>query len=169
MGDLSDEFSEIFREEHRAVRDSLLGLAEALQEHSADLAGERLGRTAELTGPHFRYEEEAMYPSLVKVIGRDNVVALYEDHDGAVDSARRLVEIVGKGEFDEKDVNEGVSLVLGLLPHVSGCDGLSLMVEKLPDGEVQAILDARERCNAEGADLLRWADEIRREPELPVA
>ncbi|MCE7882889.1 MAG: hemerythrin domain-containing protein [Actinobacteria bacterium ATB1] len=169
MSDLSDQFSEIFREEHRAVRDSLIELTEAFQEKSPEHAGKCLDTIAGLTGPHFRYEEEAMYPALVKIMGRENVEALYADHDGAIASAHRLVELAGQESLSDEDAREGVSLVLGILPHVSGCDGLSLMVERLDGTEVQDILDARVRCNAEGADLLTWADEIRRPPALPVA
>ncbi len=44
-----------------------------------------------------------------------------------------------------------------------------IMVERLSENEIRGILDARERCNAAGLDLLRWAREVRRRPTLPVA
>jgi hypothetical protein len=38
------------------------------------------------------------------------------------------------------------------------------MVERLPEGDVQAILDARERSWREGLNLLDWASTVRARP-----
>jgi hypothetical protein len=78
------------------------------------------------------------------------------------------VELAGKDAWTGADTEEGVDLVRGILPHVSDCDGLSIMVERLPEDTVDAILDARERCQEAGLDLLRWAREARRPPALPA-
>lgn len=93
------------------------------------------------------------------------VDSLLDDHDGVVAGARRLVELAG-GALDDADVAEAVAVVRGILPHVSDCDGLSIMVERLDDATVRGILDARDRSLEAGVDLLRWADEIRRRPVL---
>jgi len=108
-----------------------------------------------------------MYPGLVRIFGRPYVEKLYSDHDGAIRSAERLVELAGEDRWTDELVREPVGLVRGILPHVSDCDGLSIMVERLPENSVRAILDARERCNEAGLDLLRLAREVRHAPELP--
>ncbi|MCZ7682965.1 MAG: hemerythrin domain-containing protein [Sandaracinaceae bacterium] len=167
MSELASRFSGIFRDEHRAVRDALLELIEAIEGRRVERARALLGRIAELTGPHFRYEEEAMYPGLVRIFGRPYVQKLYADHDGAIASAGRLVELVGRDGWSDELVQEGVGLVRGILPHVSDCDGLSIMVERLPDDSIRAILDARDRCNEDAVDLIRWARDVRRAPNLP--
>lgn len=53
---LADRFTQVFREEHRQVRDFLLDLIQAFQDRNLPRARELLGRLAALTGPHFRYE-----------------------------------------------------------------------------------------------------------------
>jgi hypothetical protein len=47
------------------------------------------------------------------------------------------------------------------LPHVSDCDGLSIMVERLSEEKIRSILDARDRALQAGLDLLSWANEVR--------
>lgn len=166
---LADHFSQVFREEHRQVRDGLLDLITAFSRRDTVQIQSLLGRIAALTGPHFRYEEETLYPALVEIFGPDYVESLLEDHDRAIGAAKRLVELAGKGSLLEKEVNEAVALVRGVLPHVSDCDGLSIMVERLSDQKVQAILDARDRSNQANVDLIRWADQIRERPAAVVA
>lgn len=163
----ADDFSRIFRDEHREVRDALLDLSDAFADRDGDRAEELLGRIAALTGPHFRYEEETMYPSLVQIFGEDYVASLIADHDGAIAGARRLVELAGSA-FSEAEVDEARGIVRGILPHVSDCDGLSIMVERLDDDEVLAILDRRDRTLDEGLDLLTWDDTIRDHTRRPV-
>jgi len=60
-------------------------------------------------------------------------VPVLRDHDRAIGSAIRLVELAGKETFDDGDVARVARLIRGVLPHVSDCDGLSIMVEKFPD------------------------------------
>jgi len=141
-----DTFVTTFREEHRQVRDTLLELIDAFQERDQRRIGELLNKTAEYTGPHFRYEEEALYPGLVNIYGEAYIESLLQDHDGAIKSAQRLVEIAQKSELTDGDITEAVGLLRGLLPHVSDCEGLSIMVERLPEEEVETVLTARDRA-----------------------
>lgn len=158
---LADQFNVIFRDEHRQVRDTLLSLMRAFQEQNLNRARFLLNQTATLTGPHFRYEEEALYPSLVEIFGEEYIEQLYGDHDRAIRTAKRLVQIAGKEALTEDDVKEAVRGVRSVLPHVSDCQGLAIMVECLSDTQVQAILDARERSLGAGLNLLQWADTVR--------
>ncbi len=164
MGALADTFSTTFREEHRQIRDTLLDLIRALEARDRARIGELLERTAALAGPHFRYEEEALYPALVEIFGQDYVEKLLGDHDRAIGGARRLVELAGRDLSGEEEVAEATRIVRGILPHVSDCDGLSIMVEVLPDDTVQSIFAARERSLGEGLDLLTWAEKVRGRP-----
>jgi hypothetical protein len=159
-----ERFATIFREEHRVVRDLLVALVDAFEHRDPDRARVLLSRLAVVTGPHFRYEEESLYPALVPIFGADYVQKLLDDHDGAIAAARRLVELAGKTSLGVGDVAEGVRLVRSILPHVSDCEGLTIMVEILPDELVATMLEARERANADGLDLLTWASEVRSRP-----
>jgi hypothetical protein len=164
MSEVANQFSTIFRDEHRAVRDALFELSDTFRRREPAESRGILARIATLTGPHFRYEEEVMYPSLVEIFGQEYVSKLYGDHNRLIDSAERLVQLTGKNDWTDEEVEEGLELVRGMLPHVSDCDGLSIMVERFSETTVKSILDARERCNQEGIDLLRWARELRKRP-----
>ncbi len=133
---IADEFSSIFREEHRAVRDALFSLTKAFGARDKDQIGTLLGEIAGLTGPHFRYEEEALYPSLVEIFGEEYIEKLMSDHDGAIGAAGKLVELAGQDSLSDKDVELAQKLIRGILPHVSDCEGLSVMTEVLPDAKV---------------------------------
>lgn len=160
----AEAFTRIFREEHRVVRDALLDLVQALEARDLERIRALLGQIAAATGPHFRYEEEALYPALVQIFGPAYVEHLLQAHDGAIAGAKRLVTIASQRTLSDDDVAEAMRLVRSILPHVSDCDGLSIMVERLPEAQVQAILDARERARSEGLDLLTWAGGVRARP-----
>lgn len=161
MTTLADDFSTIFRTEHRGVRDALLDLVDAFSERDRDRIRSLLGRVAALTGPHFRYEEESLYPALIGIFEEAYVEYLYEAHDGAIARARTLVELAGQETLSDEDVALAIHLIREILPHVSDCDGLSVMVEVLPEEEVRSVFAARERTNRQNLDLLTWADTAR--------
>ncbi len=163
---LADQFAQIFREEHRAVRDALLGLIQAYRERDRERIQSLLNQIAALTGPHFRYEEESLYPSLVEIFGEEYIEKLLGDHDAAIGRAGKLVGLAGKESLTDDDVAEAVQHIQRILPHVSDCEGLSLMVERLPKQKVKAIFAARDRALDEGLDLMKWADQVRRRPAV---
>ncbi len=165
---LADRFSETFRDEHRAVRDALFDLIDSFRSHDRERAAALVERIAGLTGPHFRYEEETMYPALVDTFGADYVDSLIDDHDGAIAGAGRLAELVSAPIGDE-EAEEGAAVARSILPHVSDCDGLSIMVERLDDAVVRSIFDTRARSLEANLDLLTWAAEVRRRPVLSPA
>ena len=156
-----EEFSRIFREEHREVRDLLLALIDALADRDAVASRQLLTEVAAATGPHFRYEEEALYPALVELFGEDYIEKLLSDHDLAIANAARVDELVSTGTLSTHEVDEAVTAVRAILPHVSDCEGLSIMVEILPDTVVETIFAARAGARAEGLNLLEWAGSSR--------
>lgn len=163
---LADEFTQVFRGEHRQVRDALLDLVEAFAARDQARIRSLLGRIAVLTGPHFRYEEEALYPGLVELFGPEYVDKLMGDHDRAIGTAQKLVELAGQEPLSDEDVVAAIRYVRSILPHVSDCDGLSIMVERLPEQKIRAVFDARDRCREAGLDLLQWAGQVRGRPAL---
>jgi hypothetical protein len=167
---LASHFTWTFREEHRVVRDLLLELVDAFDRRDIPRVRALLADTAAYVGPHFRYEEESLYPGLVRIFGADYIEKLLADHDRAIGTAQALVGLAGQEGLSERDAALGVRYVRSILPHVSDCDGLSIMVERFPEGEVQAIFDAREQALRESLDLLTWAGTLRRRaPILPEA
>ncbi|HXF52147.1 MAG TPA: hemerythrin domain-containing protein [Dehalococcoidia bacterium] len=160
MATATDVFTE-FREDHRKVRDTLFALKAAFEARDPARAREVLGRLNELTGPHFRYEEESLYPALKPILGR-YVDRMIEDHDGAIQLARKLVELVGKESFTDEDVRTGVEAVQTILPHVSDCDGLLIFVETFDRPTIDRINTNIDECRAAGLPLLEWAETVRK-------
>ncbi|MFQ5857393.1 MAG: hemerythrin domain-containing protein [Anaerolineae bacterium] len=161
---LADQFTQIFRGEHRKIRDALLDLIAAFEERDKARVQSRLNQAAVLTGPHFRYEEEALYPALVEIYGEEYIEKLLGDHDTAIGTAKQLIELAGKDPLTDDDVAKATRFIRSILPHVSDCDGLSIMTEVLAEEKVSSTLDARERSLAEGLNLLEWADKVRDRP-----
>lgn len=156
-----EEFTEVFRAEHRQVRDLLLDLVRAFGERDAGRVRSMVAAVAQATGPHFRYEEEAMYPRLTAIFGDAYVGKLLADHDGAIRNARELQQLAGNDELTAQQAARGIELTRQILPHVSDCDGLSIMVETLPDDVSDRILSARVSALDAGLDLLTWATTTR--------
>ncbi len=161
---LTDQFTQMFKEEHRVVRDALLDLVQAFQERDKERIGSLLNLTAGATGPHFRYEEEALYPGLVEILGEEYIQKLLGDHDRLIGAAGKLVELAGKDTLTDEDVATAIRFIRGMLPHVSDCDGLSIMVERLPQEKVEAVLAARDRSLDANLDLMAWVAQVRERP-----
>jgi hypothetical protein len=161
---LADEFTQMFREEHRSVRDVLLDLIQAFQMRDGGRIQDLLNQTAALAGPHFRYEEESLYPGLVEILGEEYIQKLLRDHDLAIGIAKKLVEMAGKDLLTDDDVTKAVLLVRSILPHVSDCDGLSIMVERLPEEKVEAVFASRDHARSADLNLLQWAEDVRGRP-----
>jgi len=85
-----------------------------------------------------------------------------------IGAAERLVVLSGQDRLSDAEVAEALRHVRGMLPHVSDCEGLSIMVERFPDDQVEFVLDARQRSLREGRDLITWARDIRERPATPV-
>src|SRR5262245_13182169 len=104
----AETFNAIFGQEHRGARDLLFALVDAFQSGDQSRARELLDTLATLAGPHFRYEEESLYPVLVPMFGPEYVDKLLVDHDVAIDSARQLVELASRETLTDDEVAEAV-------------------------------------------------------------
>jgi hypothetical protein len=158
----TDQFTKVSKNEHRAIRDALLNLIQAFR-NRRDLPGVRryLIEAAALSGPHFRYEEEALYPALAAVLDDGQVRKLLSDHDRTIATVRNLVQLAALNELTHEDAHEGMCTARSLLPYVFECDGVSIMADLLPEGTVRQVLNRRRRSSEENLDLLRWADTTR--------
>ncbi len=161
-----EQFRELFRGEHREIRDSLLALLAAFEARDQRCAKTLLGTIGALCGPHFRYEEEALYPALVAIYGKLYIEHMLVEHDRAIIGALRLEKLAKKKPFDGTEARQATHIVRTVLPHVSDCEGLSIMVEVLPEKVARDILAARERARADNLDLAAWANDVRERPFL---
>ena len=59
---LANQFAEAFREEHRQMRDMLLGLMDAIEADDGTVRVRRgIEEMAAHAGPHFHHEEQVLY------------------------------------------------------------------------------------------------------------
>ncbi len=149
-----------FREDHRKVRDSVLEIAEALRNRDIKKAREVLGRLDAMVGPHFRYEEESLYPTLRKFLG-EYVDDLLKEHDSAIETARACAELLSKDELTDEEAREAERQAMALLVHVSNCDGLAILSERLDEKELDALGEKFAEAREKGVPLLEWAEKIR--------
>lgn len=149
-----------FREDHRKVRDGLLEMINALQVKDVSRAGKILGELNILVGPHFRYEEETLYPALRVFLG-EYVDQLLKEHDGVIDTARTCAKLLGKGSLTDEESGQAANAARALLIHVSNCDGLAILSERLDTREIIRLAEKFSAARKAGVPLLNWAETIR--------
>ena len=161
MSDKLDPIVE-FREDHRKVRDYLLDLADAAEDGDVVKAGGILGQIDALIGPHFRYEEETLYPAMKEFLG-DYVDSLIEEHGGAIDTAKTAAKVLSQSSISEEEGQVVAKAARALLVHVSNCDGLNILTERFSQEKLDKLGEAFAQSRVAGVPLLCWADTIRKE------
>ena len=157
-----------FRQEHREIRDLLFDMITSFGEQDFEKSGALLKRLDILTGPHFRYEEESLYPALIQVYGEAYINKLLTDHDLAIARAKKLNSMIDKGSKEKDDITECINTVRSILPHVSDCEGLSIMVERLDDGIIHTICDSMENARKANLPLIEWSETARNRIPLKI-
>ncbi len=149
-----------FRDDHRDVRDNLLEIIVALEAKDVPKARKILGKLDALVGPHFRFEEEALYPTLRVFLG-EYVDELLQEHDGVIETARTCAKLLEKDALTDEEAKEAARAARALLVHVSNCDGLAILSERLKPEDLDALGDRFKSARTADVPLLKWADTIR--------
>jgi hypothetical protein len=162
-----DEFKDMFEEEHQWAETHMRTLLDSLDQFEPERAEQAIEQLNNILGPHFRYEEEALYPALRDIHGRIYVKRLYDSHEGTIHAIRKLKRWLNNNEFTRGNVSEAVELINGwMLPHVSDCQGLSIVFEDLSEETLKDVAEVRQEALDEEVPLLEWADTIRTGPEF---
>lgn len=158
---LANEFAEIFRAEHDEVHREMLNLVCGFNRRAMPVIRQGLKRLAISTGPHFRYEEETLYPVLSEYLGKAYVEEMLVEHDHTIATICRLVHLATSDQLNQAEVTTAVQQ-LGLLLHdVNDCNELSVVIENLPAAQIMRIGMARSRARQENLHLLEWAQSLR--------
>ena len=151
-----------FKADHAKVRDSLLNLIEAINKRDASKALEILVYLDNLVGPHFRWEEESLYPIMEKFFGRQYYLYLLSAHDRIVKRAKELLEVLKKGSISPEEAKVLAGIIRNeVLPHPIECEGITLFAEKLTEEELERLRVDLERARRENVPLLEWSDKIK--------
>lgn len=149
-----------FREDHRKVRDGLLDLIDAIQGSEISKAGQLLDSIGKLVGPHFRFEEETLYPTMRQFLG-DYVDELLTEHDDVIETARTAAKLLEKDSMTDTEAESAITATRSLLVHVSNCDGLAILSERLHEEDLARLNDAFDETRAAAVPLFEWADTLR--------
>jgi len=149
-----------FRQDHRKVRDLLIDLAGSIEKGQTEKARKVLGEIDILVGPHFRYEEEALYPAMKQFLG-EYVDSLLDEHDGAINTAKTAASLLAKPSMSPEEAKEAAKAARALLVHVSNCDGLNILAERLPSEALDKLARQYEEARKAGLPLLKWAETVR--------
>ena len=150
-----------FRNDHRKVRDGLLDIIDALKAKDVVKARKILGDINTLVGPHFRYEEENLYPTLKIFLG-EYVDQLIKEHDGVIETARACAQLLQKDKLTDEEAETAANAARALLVHVSNCDGLAILSERLKPQELKELGEKLARARKAAVSLLDWAEKIRK-------
>jgi hypothetical protein len=75
---------------------------------------------------------------------------------------RRRAWIFSAENPTEREAEEAGKAAMALLIHVSNCDGLAILAERLPEKELRDLGDRLDESRRAGVPLLEWAEKIRR-------
>src|SRR5574337_90303 len=95
MINYQEKFLKTFKQEHQTILDGLLDLRSAVRQVDAARAQELVRALDQVMGPHFRVEEETLYPMLADYLGADNVRNLIDEHKGAVAAMHLFKQHIG--------------------------------------------------------------------------
>ncbi len=154
------DFIAELRKDHRKVRDRLLDLIGALGSKDFALAREILAALDVMVGPHFRFEEEHLYPALRVFLG-DHLDRLVKEHDEVIETARSCVELLRKATVTDEEARQVADAARAMFVHVSNCDGLLLFCELLEPAVIDELSRKVEAAREAGVPLLEWASSIR--------
>ena len=152
---------DIYRMEHRDLRDNLLALIDAFKASNKRKIKALLRTIDDECGPHMRCEEEAIYPALNKYYMDNRLEHLLTEHDLIIATLRKLYQLVERGRLTAEDARISELHIRSVLAHVTDCDGALLLVELLSDRKAKSILTARRRAECESLSMRRYASEAR--------
>lgn len=169
MSSVEERVIETFQEEHRQTRDKCLELSDAIEEDDLDRAEQLVAEIDRAAGPHFQYEEDALYPALIPFFGEEKVKELVAEHDEAIEAAETLAELTSKDSLTEAEKQEALRALPDIMVHVSDCDGLTVYLEKADAEVFEAIEESMEEANEQGLTLTEYDETVRPSPDEIVA
>jgi DNA-binding PadR family transcriptional regulator len=156
-----DRIIDMYRAEHRDLRDNLLALIEAFKTRDKRKIRPLIKAVDEGGGPHMRCEEEAIYPALDKYYMDNQLEHLLTEHDLIIATLRKLYQLIERGPISDDDVRVAELHIRCVLTHVTDCDGALLLVELLSERKAKSILTARRRADRESLSICQYASEAR--------
>lgn len=144
----AQRLGEVAHEEHRRLLDLLTAIESAEERGQADRVAALAQEARTLAGPHFDYEQRAVFPHLLGSLGAKFVEDLELAQEGVVTALRSIEELAGSGRVHEAAAAETRRLVRSARVAVISCDALAETFERQPADVAELALAARERAFA---------------------
>jgi hypothetical protein len=145
-----------FKEDHKIILNNLLSLKDAVKRKDTKNAASLVVFLDDIMGPHFRVEEEALYPMLTEYFGEDNVERLLEEHTLATDAMNEFKHNIGSERYMVEHGEDTLKKLQGFFLHVTSCDGLSIIIEKFSDDQKKNLDAHLAKVREEGIPLTVW-------------
>jgi Hemerythrin HHE cation binding domain len=155
---LAEEFPLVLSQEHRAICAALEGLIEALERIDHEEVRSSLALVGERAGPHFRYEEEALFPALAGLFGEAYLEWLLREREATIGAVRKLKAIAAFKRINVDDSRHALELARRIMAHIRECETLEMPLAALPREKIDDVMQARDRSLHEALGLLEWAD-----------
>ncbi|MFQ5874305.1 MAG: hemerythrin domain-containing protein [Dehalococcoidia bacterium] len=149
------------QDDHRQARDGIFDLLQACQERNPRRAREIVDLIDMVAGPHWRWEEEALYPA-VGQLSEELRLSLLKEHDEVIEAVQKVTDILKQKNIPPQDWEEIRNKILAMLYHIATCDGLVIMIEKLSDNDLVNIRQAIFVAQRDEVRLLEWAQTLRK-------
>ncbi len=153
---IQEKFIKAFKQEHQRILDGLLALREAIRKIDTKQASEIVERLDSIMGPHFRVEEEALYPMLTEYLGQENIQNLLSEHQEAVEVLYNFKKYIGDEAWLSAHREEVLKKLVGLFMHVTSCDGLSIIIERFSDRQKTKLADYLDHVRTQSQPLTQW-------------
>ncbi len=129
-----------FLEDHQHLLKGLTEILERLGANDLGAAVAAAERVDEAVGPHMRFEEEELYPTLRAVLGNDYVNRLYDEH---TEGQQAIAELRSRGpepltEDEKARLMEAVETTLN---HAVSCGTLLSHLDALDEARQSALLE----------------------------
>jgi len=151
-----NRFLEAFKEEHKVILNDLLSLRSAINNNDNIKAGELVEKLDEIMGPHFKVEEEALYPMLGEYFGDENISRLLREHDIATKAMNEFKEHIADDSYIKEHAPETLKKLQEFFMHVTSCDGLSIIIEKFSDSQKQELDSELDKVWENPEPLTKW-------------
>lgn len=153
---IQEKFIKAFKQEHQQILDRLLALKDAIEKTDTDLASNLVEELDQIMGPHFRVEEEALYPMLVEYLGDENVKELLSEHQRAVETLYNFKKCINNKTWLSQHREEALNKLQGFFMHVTGCDGLSIIIERFSEQQKAKLANHLDIVHSEARPLTQW-------------
>ena len=152
--------------EHDQIREMLQKLSISIMIEDVERFKKLLVNFDQIIGPHFRFEEEAVYPALVDIYYPGYISKLYTDHDLAIARFNELKNLVNKEKFSESDYISGIRHVRMMGHYITGCEILPIKNIPLDDQQIKRLKTLHKKSKEEKLGLISWSGTRRNRKQL---